>query len=125
MWRTEVRFLDQDREIFKLQVAAQHYESSYQTSLNVGLGFMLAVAIFALGLTLELLRLGYAWYNDVLSGVFLVTGAGLLVYFIQFRNASDCYNEDMKKLDQHLQNLEKGQTAPSLKELLGECNKKK
>jgi hypothetical protein len=112
--------MDQDREIFKLQVAAQHYESSYQTSLNVGLGFMLAVAIFALGLTLELLRLGYAWYNSVLTGVFLFTAAGLLVYFIPFRNVLEGYKEDMEKLDQHLQNLEKGQAAPSLKELLGE-----
>jgi hypothetical protein len=117
--------VDREVEMVKLQIAAQHYESSYQTSLNVGLGFMLAVAIFALGLTLELLRLGYAWYDSVPSGFFLFTAAGLLVYCIPFRNALDRYKEDMEKLDQHLQNLEKGQAAPSLKELLGEWNKTK
>ena len=43
--------MDREIEMVKLQIAAQHYESSYQTSLNVGLGFMLAARARGLGTT--------------------------------------------------------------------------
>jgi cytosine/uracil/thiamine/allantoin permease len=101
--------MDQDRESFKLQAAAQHYESDLKTSRNYFAAWDLAVLILLLGAVLskQLSVLeGVAWW----AGCFV---AGALVLCMRVKE----YNRAVEGLDRHLKNLEKGQPAPSLAEL--------
>jgi len=104
--------VDQDRELFKLQVAAQHYESSLQMRGNYLDAFILGALVLFMGAYLAhqiaWFEAGLAWFGCFLVGVWRLL---------------DCYKvhaRQMEKLDGHLQKLENGQHAPTLKELLGE-----
>jgi NADH:ubiquinone oxidoreductase subunit 3 (subunit A) len=104
--------MDQDREIFKLQAAAQHYEATLQMGVSYLDAFVLAVMILVVGVCV-------AGQVPWLAGV-LVVSVSPLVAYLRLRTHLRQYECGMEKLDQHLQNLEKGQAAPTLKELIGE-----
>lgn len=105
----EVRYTDQDRELFKLQVAAQHYESNLEMSYNYLVALALGVLVFSLGAVLSkqlpLLAGVLMWVVSLLAGALMV-----------WRDVRK-YNSAIEGLDRHLQNLERGQPAPSLREL--------
>jgi hypothetical protein len=101
--------MDQDRELFKLQVAAQHCESNLQMRVNYLDAFMVGALILSIG---AYLANQVPWFGAILAWL-----ACLLVSAWRLR---DCYKEHargIEKLDHHLQNLENGQPAPSLARL--------
>jgi Flp pilus assembly protein TadB len=102
--------LDQDRELFKLQVAAQHYESKLQMAYNMYIAAAVGVMFFALTAVVSnqmplLVAMG------MFAGCFVTIV--LVVAILYVRD----YHKNIKKLDEHLKNLERGQPAPSLAEL--------
>lgn len=104
--------MDQNLETFKLQVAAQHYESNLQMHGNYFIAFVVGVLVFSVGISIS----GQSpWYAGLLAWLVCLLVAGLV-----FRKRFMEYVDEMEKLDRHLQNLEKGHNAPSLKELIGE-----
>jgi Flp pilus assembly protein TadB len=104
--------MDQNREMFKLQAAAQHYESNLQMHGNYFIAFVVGVLVFSVGISAS----GQSpWYAG-----FIAWMVCLLVAALVFRKRFMEYVTEMEKLELHLRNLEKGQAAPSLKELLAE-----
>ncbi len=103
----EVRYTDQDRKLFKLQVAAQHYESNLEMSYNYLPAFALAVLVLSLGGTLSN---QFPW----LAGVLMWFASFLVSALLLWRHIRE-YNATIERLDLHLQNLERGQPAPSLR----------
>ncbi len=107
-----VRCMNQDRELFKLQVAAQHYESGLQMHVGYLDAFVLAVLILGIGASLA----GqFPWIAAVSTWVASLVVTGFLLHSHYKR-----YGRRMEKLEGHLKKLEQGQPAPALKELLGE-----
>jgi hypothetical protein len=104
--------MDQDRELFKLQVAAQHYESTLDKGYNYLGAFILAVLVLkvsgAFPKELSETESGLVWL-----GTFIVA---LFSLWMLLR----WYNHKIERLDQYLQNLQRGQPAPSLSELTKE-----
>ncbi len=101
--------MDRDLELFKLQVAAQHYESSLQMRGNYLDAFILGALVLFMSayLTHQIawFEAGLAWFGCFLVGVWRLL---------------DCYKvhaRQMEKLDHHLQTFEMGQPAPSLAKL--------
>jgi hypothetical protein len=104
-----VRYTDQNRELFKLQAAAQHYETDLEMSCNYLAAFILSVLIFSLsGVSSD--QFTFAGGVLMWSGCFVV--AALLLWW-RVRK----YNAAIKRLDLYLDNLERGQPAPSLVKL--------
>lgn len=101
--------MDQDQELFKLQVAAQHYDSNLQMGYNGLAAFVLGVLVLSLGAVLSK-QLGY------LEGVLMWFASFVIAALLLLRHIRE-YNRAMEGLDRHLQNLGKGQPAPSLAEL--------
>ena len=68
--------MDQDRELFKLQVAAQHYESSLEMNYHIFIALALGVLVFALGAVLSkqlpLLVGVLIWVMSVLAGGYVL-----------------------------------------------------
>lgn len=104
--------MDQDRELFKLQVAAQHYESSLQMRVTYLDAFILGVLILSMG---AYLAQQVPWFGAVLAWL------GCSVVFVwRLRSSFEEYTHRIEKLDAHLQKVERGQRAPTLKELIDE-----
>jgi membrane protein DedA with SNARE-associated domain len=104
--------MDQDRELFKLQVAVQHYESNMDRGYNYLAAYFVGVLVLLLG---GAFSKQLSW-NDV---VLVSSGNAALVATLIWW-ASGRYNHKIEKLDQYLQNLEKGRVVPSLTELAKE-----
>ena len=101
--------MDQDRELFKLQVAAQHYESTLQMRVNYLDAFMVGVLILSIG---AILAKQFTWYEALVAWL-----AALGVAAWRVRDCFKQYARNIEKLSNHLQNIENGQPAPSLTEL--------
>lgn len=102
--------MNQDRELFKLQVAAQSYESDLEMSFNYFVALIAGVLVLTLGAVLSK-QLPYfvsalAFFAALLIGGFYIWGE------------IGKYHKAMEGLDEHLKNLEKGQPAPSITELI-------
>jgi len=113
----ELSLVDKDIEIFKLQTAAAHYETTMETGINTFLTFLVGITIFLLGVVLELTRLGYAWYVTLFMAAAIYLVCSLSLYLYPMRKYIREYNSNMQKLDRYAQDVAAGKTAPSLKEL--------
>jgi 4-hydroxybenzoate polyprenyltransferase len=104
--------MDKETELLKLQIAAQHYESTLQFSENYFVAFAVGVLILSISLTVS----GwFVWYKGVLAWFVCLVVAAVVLY----RRSKD-YDRRMEKLDGYLQNLGKAQVVPSLKSLIEE-----
>lgn len=104
--------MDQDRELFKLQVAAQHYESTLQMSVSYLEAFYLAMLVLSVDAAVAE---QVPWL-----GALFIWAVCLILVLLRVRSHFKDYKRGMRSLGGHLRNLETGQTAPSLEVLIGE-----
>lgn len=96
--------------MFKLQVAAQHYESSLQYDENYFVAFVVGTLILSVGAVLSkqmaMLNASVAWIISLAISGFVMAR--------RYKN----YVDRMESVDQYLLKVSKGETCPPLKELI-------
>ena len=102
--------MDQDRELFKLQAAAQHYEVNLEMGYNILIATALGLMFFSFTAVVSR-QMSLLGAMEIWAGGFVATAFAVWPLIVRK------YHRAMGGLDQHLKNLENGQPAPSLREL--------